>query len=159
MIRRLSLLFCAGVLAACAAISPATRAPDVSVADIGIGSLGVFEQRFDVGLRIDNRNDFDLVVDALEFELEVNGRPFARGLGRPSQRIPALASTVLRVDAIMPSKNLVEQLRALSPSALKAGVPYRIHGRVRLDRPARWLPFDHAGVYGGGPAPAGGRTI
>lgn len=159
MLQRLLMFFCALTVVGCAALPSAALAPEVSVADIGIGRLGLFEQQFDVGLRIDNRNDFDLVVEALEFEIEVNGRPFARGLGRESQRLPALTSTVLRVDAIMPSKNLVDQIRTLPPATLKAGVPYRIHGRVRVDRTSRWLPFDHAGVYGGRPAPVEGRSI
>ena len=39
--------------------------------------------------------------------------------------------------------------RKIDFKRLKDGVPYRIRGRVKTDRSSRWLPFDHAGVYGG----------
>ncbi|MCL5060600.1 MAG: LEA type 2 family protein [Candidatus Thermoplasmatota archaeon] len=116
-------------------------------------------QRFDVGLRVANPNDFDLTIEALEFELEVNGRPFAQSLSRTATLIPAASSTVLRVDAIMQSRNLIQQIRTLPPETLKDGVPYRIKGRVKTDRSSHWLPFDHSGRYGGDAQKPGGRAI
>lgn len=141
------LLFTIG-LAACSGLPFNAVAPTVRVAEVNIKSLGLFEQRFDVGLRITNPNDFDVTIEALDVELEVNGRPFASGLSQTSTRVAATSSTVLRIDAIAQSKDLIRQFEALSPDALKTGVPYRIHGRLRTDRSPRWLPFDHAGVYG-----------
>jgi LEA14-like dessication related protein len=131
----------------------------VSVADVAIKSLGLLEQRFDVGLRVNNPNDFDLTVEALEFELEVNGHPFATGFSRTSTRIAATSSTLLRIDAITQSKNLIQQIQALTPESLKEGVPYRIRGRLKTDRSSRWVPFDHAGVYGGEEKKPEGRAV
>jgi LEA14-like dessication related protein len=119
----------------------------------------VLEQHFDVGLRVANPNDFDLTIEALEFDLEVNGRAFAKSLSRAATKIPAASSEVLQIDAIMQSKNLLEQLRTLTPDKLKQGVPYRIRGRIKTDQSSRWLPFDHSGVYGGDTKPPMGRTI
>ena len=141
------LLFTIG-LAACSGLPFNAAAPTVRVAEINIKSLGLFEQRFDVGLRITNPNDFDVTIEPLDVELEVNGRPFASGLSQTPTRVAATSSTVLRIDAIAQSKDLIRQFEALSPDALKTGVPYRIHGRLRTDRSPRWLPFDQAGVYG-----------
>lgn len=73
-------------LAACGGLPANAVPPRVSVAEVDLRSLGVIEQRFDVGLRVANPNDFGLVIEALDFELEVNGRPFARGLSRESTR-------------------------------------------------------------------------
>jgi len=155
--RLLVLLFVLGVTA-CSSLPFNALAPKVSVADVDIKSLGLFEQRFDVGLRVSNPNDFDLKIEALDFELEVNGRPFAKGLGRTTTLIPAVSSTVLRVDATMPSTNLIRQIKTLPPETLKEGVPYRIKGRVKTDKSSNWLPFDHSGVYGGEQKPKG-KTI
>jgi hypothetical protein len=38
-------------------------------------------------------------------------------------------------------------------------VPYRIKGRVKTDQSADWLPFDHAGVYGGDRRSPKGRAV
>lgn len=146
-------------LAGCSALPFNALAPKVSVADVEIKSIGLFEQRFDVGLRIGNPNDFDLAIEALDFDLEVNGRPLAKGLSRVSTTIPALSSTVLRVDAVMASKNLIEQIRTLPPDTLKEGVPYRIQGRVKTDKSSGWLPFDRSGVYGGDAKKPQGKAI
>jgi LEA14-like dessication related protein len=149
MLQRLLVLLLALGLTACSSLPFNALAPKVSVADVEIKSLGLFEQHFDVGLRISNPNDFDLKIEALDFELEVNGRPFAKGLGRTTTLIQAISSTVLRVDATMQSKNLIRQIKTLPPETLKDGVPYRIKGRVKTDKSPAWLPFDHTGVYGG----------
>lgn len=142
------LLFSLG-LAACSGLPWNAVAPKVSVADVAIKSLSLFEQQLDVGLRISNPNDFELTIEALEFELEVNGRPFASGLSSNVTRVPAMASALLRVDTFTQSKNLIQQFKRLSPDGLKDGVPYRVKGRIKTDQSSRWLPFDHTGVVGG----------
>ncbi|MDP1928462.1 MAG: LEA type 2 family protein [Thiobacillus sp.] len=143
------ILFFSLGLAACSGLPWNAVAPKVRVADVGIKSLGLLEQRLDVGLRISNPNGFDLSIEALEFELDVNGRPFASGLSRKVTLIPAVASAMLRVDAFMQSKDLIQQFKSLSPDGLKAGVPYRLKGRFKTSRSSRWQPFDHTGVVGG----------
>ncbi|MBI3432169.1 MAG: LEA type 2 family protein [Hydrogenophilales bacterium] len=159
MIQRLFALLLVFSLAACSGLPFNAVAPKVSVADVTIKSLGLFEQRFDVGLRVSNPNDFDLTIEALEFDLEVNGHPFATGLSQASTRILAASSTLLRIDAITQSKDLIRQIEALSGESLKAGVPYRIHGRLKTDRSPNWVPFDHTGVYSRDEKKPAGRAV
>ena len=154
MQRLLVLLLVLG-LAACSGLPLNAKPPKVSVADVDIKSLGLFEQRFEVGLRVSNPNEFDLKIEALEFDLELNGRAFAKGLSRTSALIPATSSTVMQVDAVMQSKHLVQQLKNLSSEMLKAGVAYRITGRVKIDRSSSWIPFDQKGVVGSGAKKSG----
>ena len=135
-------------LAACSGLPYDAKPPKVSVAEVDIKSLGIFEQRFDVGLRVSNPNEFDLKIDALEFDLDVNGRAFAKGLARTSVLLPALSSTVMRVDAVTQSRNLIQQIKTLPSETLREGVPYQIKGRVKTDRSSNWIPFDHTGIYG-----------
>jgi LEA14-like dessication related protein len=152
MIMQRSLMaFLALAMAACSGLPFNTVAPKVNVADVAIKSLGLMEQRLDVGLRINNPNDFDLNIEALEFELEVNAHPFASGLSNQAVRVPAMASALLRVDTFLQSKNLIRQFKSLSQGALKDGVPYRVKGRIKTDRSSSWLLFDHTGVVGGLP--------
>ncbi|MHB0973049.1 MAG: LEA/WHy family protein [Thiobacillus sp.] len=147
--RRLRVLLLSFALAACSGLPMNAAPPRVSVAGVDIKRLGLFEQHFNVGLRVSNPNDFDLTIEALDFELEVNGQPFAKSVSHTGMLIPAASSTVLQIDAVTQSEDLIRQLRTLPPERLKDGVPYRIRGRVKTDRSSRWLPFDHAGVYGG----------
>ncbi len=159
MIRHLLVLILAFSLAACSGLPLNAVAPKVSVADVTVKRLGLFEQHFDVELRVTNPNDFDLTIEALDFELEVNGHPFANGLSQTSTRIAANSSRLLRIDAIMQSMDLIRQIESLSSESLKAGVPYRIHGRLKTDRSPNWVPFDHTGVYGGDKEKPAGRAV
>lgn len=136
-------------LTACSGLPVNAVAPKVSVAGVDIKSLGVFEQHFDVGLWVDNPNDFDLTIEALDFELELNGRPFAAGQTRATTLIPAASSALVQVDAVTRSTNLIQQIKTLLPEVLKRGVPYRITGRVRTDKSSAWFPFEKAGAVGG----------
>ena len=156
---RLLLILLACALAACTGLPYDAKPPRLSVAEVDIKHLGLFEQRFDLGLRVANPNDFDLRIEALEFELELNERAFAKGLTRASALIPANASVVMRVEAATQSKHLIQQLKTLPGDVLFEGVPYRITGRVKTDRSSRWIPFDHRGVYGGDEKKAKEKTI
>lgn len=156
---RLLPILCALALAACSGLPWNTLAPKVSVADVDIKRLGWMEQRFDVGLQVDNPNDFDLKIEALEFDLEVNGRPFAKGQSLTSALIPAASSAMLRVDARMQTGDLIQQIKTLPGDAWQAGVPYRIKGRIKTDRSTNWLPFDRTGVVGGDDKKAKDKSI
>ena len=137
------------VLAGCSGLPPKAVLPKFSVSGIEITSLGLLEQQFDVGLRLTNTNEFDLRVEAMEFDLEVNGREFAKGMSHAGMLVPAGSSAEVRVAAITQSKNLLEQFLTLSPEALKQGLPYRIKGRVKIDKLFGWMPFEYQGVVGG----------
>ncbi len=158
--RRFSLLAGAVLsLAACSRLLPEPVPPKIGIADIEVKSLGLFEQTFDVGLRVDNRNDFELAIEALEFEIEANGRPFASGHSQHPVRIPAASDAVLRVEATTQSETLLRQLKRLPRGGLKAGVPYRIRGRVKIEGLPGWLPFDRSGTVGGEAKPPKGEAV
>ena len=132
---------------ACTGLPFNAKAPKVSVDAVNIKRLGLFEQVFDVGLRVNNPNDFDIAIEGLEFKLEVNGREFATGTAYTHTHVPAFSSAVVHVDTTTDSDKLLQQIKVL-PEILKDGVPYRIRGRIKIDRMDDWWPFDRSGVYG-----------
>lgn len=153
MIRLKTWLACM-VLAGCSGLPMGALAPKVSLSDINIKSLGVFEQRFELDLRVTNPNDFDLNIEALDFDLEVNGRPFARGLSSTLTLIPAASSTIMQVEAITESKDIISQFKTMPFESLKEGMPYRVKGRVKTNR-TDWLPFEYKGIFGSKNKPKG----
>jgi LEA14-like dessication related protein len=155
--KRLTTWLACLLLAGCTSLPLGVLAPKVSVADIGVKSLGLFEQRFDLSLRLTNPNDFDLNIEGLDFELEVNDRPFAKGLASDKTVLPAASSTIMQVEAVTESRNILSQMKTLPFEVLKEGVPYRVKGRVKTDK-TDWLPFELKGVYGGESKPKGQRV-
>jgi len=149
MLQRLVVLLFALGLGACSSLPINALMPKISVTEIEIKRLGLFEQHFDVGMRLTNPNDFDLRIVVLDYDLEVNGQAFAKGTSHTPMLIPAASSIVVRVDAITQSKDLFQQFITLSPEAVKQGFPYRLKGRVKTNKWSGWLPFEQKGVYGG----------
>jgi len=158
MLQRLLTLLLALGLAACSSLPFNVLAPKVSVAEVDVKQLGLFEQHFEVGLRVANPNAFELKIEALEFEFELNGRAIATGQSNEPALIPAESSSVVQVDAMTRSMSLLKQFGTL-PDILKQGVDYRIKGRVKTDKLPGWFPFEHSGVLGGEAKPPDGIAI
>jgi LEA14-like dessication related protein len=121
------------VLAACTQIGE-TRAPQVHVVDIRLLPGGLLEQRFQVDLRIGNPNDFDLPLDGLTFELDLNGRHFAEGFTNQAVTVPRLGEARVSLAASTTLLDMMAQVLILGESA---ELSYRIAGVVYLRGMAR----------------------
>ncbi len=110
-------------------------------------SSGVFEQRFLVDLRISNLNDFDIPINGLSFEMDVNGDYFATGLSNRKVVVRRLDSAVISVETTANSFDLFRQiLNAVRTGAVDYSikgtaivghfgsetVPFRQNGRLNL---------------------------
>jgi LEA14-like dessication related protein len=127
-------------LCACAA---RMEKPTVTLADLDIESVGLFEQQFLLKLRVKNPNDVDIPVEGLNFDVELNGKPFASGVSNQAVTIPRLGEAVLPVRA---TSNLAAFLRQWKdPESLgRPGLDYRVRGNLRVSGYGA-LPFDHRG--------------
>ena len=76
------------LLAGCAGLPPGAQPPSVTIADFGLGSASLFEQQFNLKLRIQNPNPEEFKVDGMAFDLEINDQPFARGVGNQAVTVP-----------------------------------------------------------------------
>lgn len=140
--RLLLLVLSATLLAGCATFRP--EAPEVRLADLSIDSIGLFEQRYRLGLRMRNPNDRALDVESLRFDLALAGRSFADGVTTDGFSLPAGGEE--RVEVVVTS-DLGSVLDLLS-DWMDGGraLPYRLSGEARL---ADWggitVPFSRDG--------------
>lgn len=131
------------LLAACASTSPIP--PQVRITDLRLLDSGVFEQRFQIDLRIGNPNDFALPLDGLTFDLDVNGADFASGFSNETVTVPRLGEAVLSVTASTTVIDLVQQMVLL---AERGDLSYRVHGVAYLDSLARRrAPYETVGTF------------
>jgi hypothetical protein len=86
-----SLLSCALglLLAACAGWPEGAQSPTVTLTDIRPLEFGLLEQRYLIRLRIQNPNAFDLPINGLSYQLEINDQPFARGVSNRLLNVPS----------------------------------------------------------------------
>lgn len=129
--------------AACTSTQPIP--PQVFISDLRLLDSSVFEQRFQIDLRIGNPNDFALPLDGLTFDLDVNGADFASGFSNQSVTVPRLGEAVLSVTASTTLVDLVQQMVLL---AERGDLTYRVHGVAYLDSLARRrAPYESIGTF------------
>jgi LEA14-like dessication related protein len=117
--------------------------PRVRLADMKLLEGGLFAQRIGLELLVGNPNNFDLALDGLTFELEVNGQPFADGFSNEAVTIPRLSEVKVPVKASTTLFNLVEQALILGE---RAELEYRLSGVAHLSGlTKRSVPYEQAG--------------
>ena len=121
--------------------------PRVTLTSLAPVKLSVFEQRFDLGLRLQNPNDFALPVQALDYTLAINGEDFASGVSRTDLTVPAFGEEVVTVTVTTDLLSSLDRLRRWQRDPPRS-VAYRLSGRAHLaDTPVR-LPFSYTGSVG-----------
>lgn len=115
---------------------------DVSVSNLGFGDSTVLEQTWNMTLRIQNPNNYDIPADGMKFELEVNGKPFARGVDNQAVMITRLGEALVEVRAISDLPRLIQQFGDLRRIGTE-GIEYYLHGHVYS---GEWrYPFEYWG--------------
>jgi len=130
------------VLAACAPIDRA-EPPQVSLADFRLLPGGLFEQKFELDLRVTNPNNFDLPLEGLTFKLALNDKPFAQGVSDASVTVPRLGEARVPVLASTTVLDILQQALTLGQSA---DLTYRLEGLAYLGGlTSRTVPYERSG--------------
>jgi LEA14-like dessication related protein len=117
----------------------------VHIADMTAKDMAIFEQRFDVKLRIQNPNDVDFSINGLRFGLELNEREFADGMSGQRLVVPRFGSEVVNVEVFTTLTSFLRQVQGLGGEA-SPKVRYRLKGTAFVDSPGTFkAPFDENG--------------
>src|SRR5262249_31169959 len=128
--------------------------PRVNIVNMTPKDMAIFEQRFDVQLRIQNPNDMDIGVKGLRFDIELNDREFANGMSGQRITVPRFGSETVDVDVITTLGSFLRQVQDLSASAGRK-VRYRLKGTAFVEAPSEFkAPFDEKGEIDLNLAPA-----
>lgn len=137
-------LLLALLLTGCATLPDKPEPPRVSLVGLSLLSMDLFEQRYQVRLRLKNPNGYALPIRGIDFRLEINGQSFADGVSSQSVDVPAYGEQVI---ALAVTTNLIQvfrQLQSLDGSDSPA-LAYRLKGAVGVGDAGLRLPFDYAG--------------
>jgi LEA14-like dessication related protein len=124
--------FLAGVLllSGCAGFGTTLKPPRVSLADIRLTELKVFESIFQIELRVFNLNDGPIEVKGLDCDLELNGKKFASGVSDVQTEIPSYGTTTLPVVVYSSVLDMVKGVVGLQN---KDRLKYKIVGNLRVE--------------------------
>jgi LEA14-like dessication related protein len=129
-------------LAGCALMPGRVEAPSVHIANTSLLDATLFEQRYTLSLRVQNPNDFDLPIEALSYEIELNDKPFAKGISSRPVSVPRYGSALVEVEGISTISDLLRQYKQLAEGELK-GLRYRLKGMLALGGGLGKVPFDY----------------
>jgi LEA14-like dessication related protein len=133
------------LLAGCAHLGKADK-PRVNIANITPKEVKLFEQVFDLELRVMNPSDKGLAINGLVFDLEVNGQPFASGVSNHRFTIEPFSSYVLQVEAVTTLGNMLRQVIKAQREEF-SGLTYRLKGSFHSETATFKIPFDGTGEF------------
>ena len=114
-------------LGGCAGLRLGMQKPEVSVANIRLLDGNLLEQRFLLTLRVMNPNTSEIAIEGLTFKVDLNGQPFAKGVGNQAVVVPRLGEAMVYVTATTGLGGLLRQFKAFKG---REKVDYRISGRL-----------------------------
>ena len=132
------------LLFGCAALYQSMERPRINIANVMPRDIKLFEQVFDLELRIQNPNDMPLEVNGLAFELELNDKRFATGVSNQSLVIDRLSSDVIHVQAITTLVGFLRQVAEYQQTP-NPRVTYRIKGSIYSGSAGTKVHFDDSG--------------
>ncbi len=139
------MLLCFATLFSGCAVLRQPEPPNLSIVDVRLQDMTLFEQRYRMTLRISNPNDFELPVERVHYEIFLEGDLFAEGNSVGSFVVPALGEN--RFDVIV-SSSLLRTARHAA-NLMQGGrdqLDYEMKGFAVVDLPfAGRVPFSDSG--------------
>lgn len=133
-------------LTGCSGLFGTMERPRINIANVTPREIKVFEQVFDLELRIQNPNESPLPINGLAFELEINDKRFATGVSNQNVTVDRFSSLVIHVQAVTSLWGILQQMAHLQQTRTPL-VTYRIKGAVYSGSPSVKLPFDDSGEF------------
>jgi LEA14-like dessication related protein len=118
--------------------------PDVSLVDLELTDMTVFETTAELTVRIGNPNPEPLVVTGSAFELFLDGRSIGRALASERVEVPRLGTATQIAELQVSNVALAARLATVLE---KPELEYRIRTKLWLERPygSRKIRLDHRG--------------
>jgi LEA14-like dessication related protein len=125
------------------ATTPKMEPLEVTLSDVVPGQMSILEQEYQVKLRVQNPNNFDIALDGAAYQIELNGKAFAKGVARQSVTVPKYGDATLEGTAISDLSGVLSQISQMTKGAPEK-FRYRLKGKLgRSDGSS--IPFDRVG--------------
>lgn len=132
------------VCAGCAGTGKISEPPYITLSNINLLNMGVFEQRYRIRMRIQNPNDVAIPIDGMSYHIFINDKDFARGVSNKSVIIPEFGEEVVEIEAVSDMTSILRQFQEFTAGGIQK-VSYRLTGKARLANRMRKLPFEYKG--------------
>jgi LEA14-like dessication related protein len=135
------------LLLGCCSLTPHFETPQLSVVDVRILGGDLWSQRLKVRLHVQNPNDRELPVRALQYTIEVEGQTFATGESTEPFVVPPLGASDFDMTINANLAGTVLKLIGRGPNA-QDNIAYHLTGKLSLSHGfLRSIPFDQRGSF------------
>ena len=131
-------------LAACATLGNYEERVRVTITDMMPLESTLMEQRYLIKLRIQNRSNQPLVINGVSFEMSLNGKAFASGVGNQNVTAPAYGEAMIEVKASSTIFGLIRQIRSI-PELETKPFQYEISGNLSTTDDFFRIPYNESG--------------
>ena len=131
-------------LTACATLGPHEKRLKVTLVSIMPVESTLMEQRYLVKLRVQNRSTKALTIDGVSFDLRLNGKDFASGVGNQQTTIPGYGDSLLEMKVSSSLFGVIRQIQSI-PELEGKPLGYEISGNLSTPEHIFNLPFRENG--------------
>ena len=131
-----------GVLFACSVVP---QKPEIKFVGVELAGFAVTEQRLIIKLAVRNPNDRELLIKALDFEVEANDQPFAKSHALRPVVVPPKDEAILELTAVGDLVTALQQRRLQRKNRTEKSA-YRLFGTVQVDGLGT-IPFNRNGAF------------
>ena len=124
-----TVLISALLLCHCAALKPLLKSPTVHFQGMDVKDPSLFEGTILFHFEIDNPNPIGLPIDAVAYDLKLNGKDFFAGKTNKSISVPSKGSTTIDLPFKVKYLNLVESALEF---AKKDDIAYKLNGHITV---------------------------
>jgi LEA14-like dessication related protein len=119
-------------LAAGCVSTPPLESPDVTLVNLRVVDMTVFETTIEARLRVSNPNPEPLMVEGAAFKLYLDGKKVGSGMTPETVEVPRLESAVLRTTVHINNASALLRLKEILE---EREVGYGLRGRLYVTRP------------------------
>jgi len=145
--KKLVTLLFAVILSGCAAMQDSLEAPYVTLTDLRMLDMTLFEQRYGLKIRVQNPNPVELPITGMNFRLDINDTELGRGVSDQAVTVPAYGEAVVEIKLTSNLIRIFDQIRGLE-SGKGQSLRYHLSGGLSLANQMSKLPFDYQGEIG-----------
>ena len=145
--KKLVTLLFAVILSGCAAMQDSLEAPYVTLTELRMLDMTLFEQRYGMKIRVQNPNPVELPITGMNFQLDINDTELGRGVSDQAVTVPAYGEAVVEIKLTSNLIRIFDQIRGLE-SGKGQSLRYHLSGGLSLANRMSKLPFDYQGEIG-----------
>ena len=135
------------LIGGCASLENVVSAPNVSLRNVHVQSLGLNEQTFLLSFDVTNPNPFPLPISQITYGIELDGYRFASGETPGKITVPAGSDGEFAISVDLNLLKTAPQLLFIVRDGVRRDIPYRLEGQLGFDIPfAKPVRFTNSGL-------------